>query len=270
MRKFIVFGRGRSGTTVLADELDRHPRLHCTMHSVGLEGFGSAVIEPFARQERPTRDDAVTQMERCEDLLPYDWWTQREGLPADARDFGPYLDELENWSATQGEFGAIGFKIIDNQMNERAGLLEELDRREYHIVHIRRRNVVRLALSGLLAQQRGVFNARDYEVPDRRYHVDPKALLSAIRNILLHAQRWEQILGGYRSPILPVTYEDFLADRDAFHAPVLDFLGVERMSIPESNFTKMVPEDLSEVLANYEEIVQVTRHVGLGECLATA
>lgn len=268
MRKFIVFGRGRSGTTVLADELGHHPDLHCVLHSVRYEGFETAVIEPFARHDRPETADAADQMRRASAPPPYDWWTLREGLPVPAQKYARYLDELEAWSSAQGNFSAIGFKIIDNQMTERAGLLEELLRRDYRVVHIRRRNVVRHALSGLIAQQRGVYNERNYELPDQKYHIDCSQLLTGIHHILVHARHWDERLKESKAAVVYTVYEDFLANRESFYAPILDFLGVDRRTLPASDFTKMTPNDLSEVIANYDEIRRATEHFGMQECLA--
>lgn len=268
MEKFIVFGRGRSGTTVLADELGRHPDLHCVMHPVTYDDFHGTVIEPFARRDRPEVPEAADQVRQSRDLPPYDWWTLREGLPVQAQEYSRYLDELETWSASRGTFKSVGFKIIDNQMNERPGLFEELVRRGYRVVHIRRHNVVRHAVSGLIAQQRGVYNARNFEVPRERYVIEPVSLLRQIRNILISSRYWDHRLEESGLPVVYSAYEDFLVDRETFYAPIFDFLGVDATTPPESDFTKMTPSDLSEIIVNYDEILLATEHIGMQGLLA--
>ncbi len=270
MNKLIVFGRGRSGTTVLADLLDHHPQIHLTMQFAQFEGFGRSLIEPFAQTALPEVADAADQIRASSTLLPYDWWTLREGLPPRARAYDRYLDELEDWAATEPEVRYVGFKIIDNQMTERGTLLATLVRRGYRIVHIRRRNLLRHALSGLIAQQRGVFNARHYEVPNDKYTIDPKELLLAMRHISICAQKWDLTLNTCGAPVIRTVYEEFLADKGAFFAPIFDFLGLEHVDLPDSDFTKMTPRNLSEIIANYGDLQITAQHLGMETSLAEA
>jgi hypothetical protein len=269
MKKLIVFGRGRSGTTVLADELSHHPQIDLSMGLAEFDGFSQFTIEPFIRTPRPEMPDALDQLGAFSALLPYDWWTMREGLPTDAAEYDRYLDQLEDFVATE-RCQWVGFKIIDSQFDEREGLLAMLAERGYHVVNIRRQNLLRHALSGLVARQRGVYNRRDYELPDEKYSIDPRELLEHMRDIVVSTEDWDRILAECGMPVLRTIYEEFLADRAKFYGTIFDFLGVETVDLPKSSFTKMVPLDLSQIVSNLDELQTTAQHLGMETSLAQA
>jgi LPS sulfotransferase NodH len=269
MKRLIVFGRGRSGTTVLADELSHHPEVNLSMGLAEFEGFSQFTIEPFLRAQRPRVSDALDQLKASSCLLPYDWWTMREGLDADAAQYDRYLDELES-VVTTANCQWVGFKIIDNQFDEREGLLAVLAERGYHVVNIRRQNLLRHALSGLVARQRGVYNRRDYELPDETYNIDPRELLEHMRDIVVSTEDWDHTLADHGMPVIRTVYEEFLADRAEFFQAIFGFLGIEIVDLPKSNFTKMVPLDLSEIISNLGELQATAHHLGMETSLAEA
>lgn len=262
MQKFIVFGRGRSGTTVIADEISRHPEVALPVERIELEGQLWERIEPFARGEAPAFADAREIVAGWEEPLPYELWLWQRGATDNLQARIAYLEDFEACGAAAGA-KAVGFKIIDNQLGERVGLPELLAQRGYSVVNIHRRNVVRHALSGLIAHRRGVFNARNYRDTGGPYPIDVAEFEAAIAHIRHWVKFWDQGFDQIRIRTLNVFYEDFLADRAAFHAPILEFLGLSARTPDVSDFSKMVPKDLSTVIANYEEIAASCRKYGL-------
>lgn len=253
MRRFIVFGRGRSGTTVIADEISHHPGVALPMFEHEHQGDRWSLIEPFSRAAIPTFDGAREVVEGW-GLVPYELrlWLDAAEDSREARD--RYLDEFEAWGASQPGARAMGFKIIDNQLGERKGLLEALAARGYAVVNIHRMNVVRHALSGLLARQRGVFNERNFRDTKGPYTVEVAEFERAIGDIQHWVSVWDQRIAHLGIESFDVAYEGFLADRTGFYAEIFEFLGLDPQTPESSDFSRMVPPDLSEVIVNFDEI----------------
>ncbi len=265
MQKFIVFGRGRSGTTVIADEISRHPEVDLPVERIEHEDQLWERIEPFGRGAEPAFEEAESVVAQWEPLT-YDLWRWQHGVADDLPARIAYLEQFEARGQAAGA-KAVGFKIIDNQMGERVGLAELLAHRDYSVVNIHRRNVVRHALSGLLARQRGVFNERNYRDTGGPYPIDVHEFEQAVAHIRHWVQFWDQGFEKIKIRTLNVFYEDFLADRAAFHAPILEFLGLSSRTPATSDFSKMVPKDLSSVIVNFEEIQASCSKYGLAGML---
>lgn len=150
--------------------------------------------------------------------------------------------------------------------NER-GLIDELCRRGYGVVNVHRRNIIRLALSGLIANARGVFNRKNFQVPDESYEIDPNEFVRAINDIAHWTRYWDEEIARRKMRSIDVDYELFLVDREAFYGPIFQFLGVDRKVPKNSSFTRMTPRDLSTTIRNYEQIEAVVKVLGGEELL---
>ncbi len=267
MIRFIVFGRGRSGTTVVADELSRHPQIALPSDEFEMAGEPWKNIEPFMRFDPPGHEHDEVLRQRPEPVA-YDLWRHLHDLADSLPSRAAYLDELESWGAGRSEVRAVGFKIIDSQMLEREGLFELLRQRDYRVVNLHRLNVVRHALSGLLARARGVFNARNYRDSRGPYPIDVEEFRRAIHDIQHWVQRWDAAIAGSGIASLDVAYEGFLADRDGFYREILEFLHLDPTTPPPSDYSRMVPGDLSEAVANYPEIEAACAQLGLEHMLS--
>jgi LPS sulfotransferase NodH len=270
MQKLIVFGRGRSGTTLLADELGKHPQIRMCLHELKAGDLRLPVIEPFARPDFEFTAESIADLRAESRVLPYDAWRVCRGIGETETAYGAWLEEFEQRMIADAETSFVGFKIIDNQLGERPGLLEELVRRDFRIVSIHRCDLFRHALSGLIARQRGVFNERNYRVPDQRYVIDPRLLLQAMHDIVVQTQRWDDAMKVLDAKVVRCAYEDRLASRAAFYAPIFGFLGVRDVAITETDYTRMVPDDLTKVIANFHEIAAIAHQLGAETSLAHA
>ncbi len=264
MHRFVIFGRGRSGTTVVTDELGMHPQIAVPIDLYQHEGLYWNLLEPFAAQtlEGVTADSA--ELRHGEVPLPYDPWCVVHAVQSGAGNYATYLEELEAWAERRPGVRAGGFKIIDSQLLARVGLLDVLHERGYRIVNVHRRNVIRQALSGLLAQARGVFNAKNYEVSDATYEIDPTAFLVEIKWILQWTRTWDHQIARRGMQSVDVEYEAFLADRRAFYRPIFELLEVDPVLPPASEFTRMTPKDLSSTIRNYAQIAALADELGFG------
>jgi hypothetical protein len=193
------------------------------------------------------------------------------------RIFCPYPEDVR----------AVGFKLHYGQLLGFEGLAERLtEDREIHVLHLRRRNLLRMFVSLKLAEATGVFledtrpkattvnplaaarhplkaasRLRRRLRPPRatgkaaRARVTVKAdeLFEFIVKTRMRAVNHEELFREHRN--LPVFYEDLLDRRDEVFREAQSFLGVEPGPLTVT-LRKQNPEPLRELIENYDELYE--------------
>jgi LPS sulfotransferase NodH len=209
--RFVIFGRGRSGSSLLVELLDSIPHIVCKG-----ELFREPCRTPLARV------GATAAAARAEG--------------ADV--FG---------------FKLLSYQLKDFVAGDDRGFVEKLHSSGYHVIHLRRDNLLRHALSNIRARRIGVFNATAAP-PSGPIEVDTENLLGWLRSSRRLEQFEEHILDGIDH--LALTYEHDLVDSSVHELTVTrvcDFLGVEG-AIPRSSLAKLSPESLQDLVANPDEV----------------
>jgi hypothetical protein len=176
-----------------------------------------------------------------------------------------YLEVIER-DASRKYWEAVGFKLLPHHAMKWRDLWDVFKKRKYRALHLVRKNTVRQVLSGLIARARGVYNERNYKVPNEKYCVDISQFEKEIRieRFVLERSRKELIEADIE--FLEVYYEDFLSDRLRFFEPILRFLDVEQRQLVESDYSRMVP-NLQHTVLNYAELVRKTEELGVQDYL---
>jgi LPS sulfotransferase NodH len=210
--RFVIFGRGRSGTTALVSLLNAHPLMLCE---------GEILSRPVFRP--------------LEHVLAH----------------------CANSAAP-----VYGCKILSYQLSEvqplqqRTAFVSQLYDHGFRIIYLRRRNLLRHALSNLRAREFG-FHARTSEsVTSAPIVVDPQALMHWLHGSASLAAFEAESL--QTTPYLSLTYEDHLADESQHQvtvAAICDFLGLAP-AVVTSSYRKISPVALREAIANYEQVAQ--------------
>jgi LPS sulfotransferase NodH len=126
-------------------------------------------------------------------------------------------------------------------------------RRDLHVLHLRRRNTLRVLVSRKIAERSDVWSsAGDPSAPaSKAVSFTPEELEAGFRE----TEAWEQ--GGaerFRDhPVLDLWYEDLVAEPRATFDAVTDFLGVERRA-PSTRLVRQNPEPLHELITNFEAL----------------
>ena len=190
------------------------------------------------------------------------------------------------------EIRAVGFKYHYEQGWAYRGLRERLvGDTELRVVHLRRRNLLRMLLSREIATASGVWVAepgtnltprrvltrilislpntirmplraarrRLTNAPERSLKsltIAPEELRSFIIRTKLTADHFDKIYGEH--PQLTVFYEDILDDPKRVHVQVQEFVGVEPRRLTVT-MLQQNPEPLRELLVNYEELFEAYR-----------
>jgi hypothetical protein len=167
-----------------------------------------------------------------------------------------HAEELARYQDVKG----FGWKVLSHHMDERpylAGLLKLLG---YRAVYLRR-NIASQVLSGMVANQRGVYNSLESVVDERSYHID-------IEKFQWHV-KWERDcvksdcarLCTEGLDFVEVSYEDFCDNREIFYGKIFNLLNLPMELPPPSDFQKMI-KDPRMLIENYDEVVNVAADLG--------
>ena len=167
---------------------------------------------------------------------------------------------------------ATGFKFHYDHIWGFPGLRQALEEdRGLAVIHLRRRNVLRVLVSSKIAEETGVYfqsagtrsglqakivqtlrgAVRLTRPTQDKVRVKPEEVRQANLESDLTAQHWERIFEGH--DLLKLTYEDLVPDpKDEFDR-ILSFLGVTPADL-EVTTARQNPEPLEDLISNYDEL----------------
>lgn len=153
---------------------------------------------------------------------------------------------------------ARGFKLFYYHPLDQDGddLWEELgEDRQLRVLHLKRRNILRTLVSRKIAGVQDIWAAGSAVQPRRERPKATRFSVAELEEGFRETRDWEA--KGDRTfrnhPLLPVYYEDLVADRQACLGEVLDFLRLPRLPL-RSDMRKQNPERLADLIANYAEL----------------
>lgn len=268
--KFMILAEARTGSTMLVRALTSHPSIRCFGEvfnkMVPFVAFGVDGYDNFSARERTRRD----------------------------RDFTSFLRERIYCSQPE-EIRAVGFKTLYGQFWGFRGLLEHLvDDAEIRVLHLKRRNILRMLVSLKMAQATGVWveiggskftlanllRASRHplraasrlprllwppklvrqplqKAPRIRVTVTKDELFKFIVKEKLTATHYDDRLGAH--PKLTLFYEDLLTQREKVFNQVQSFLGVEPRPLAIT-LRRQNPEPLRDLLENYDHLYEAYRN----------
>lgn len=217
--RFVVFGQGRSGSTLLVDLLNAHSDLHCDQEILNPNNFSlynSKLLWQILRKYPVP-------------YIRYKWLTHRD----------------MNY----------GFKLMDYQTQSIDRTLRFLVNNHVKIIYIYRSNVFKQAISGIVASQRNSYVQTAQSVNDMpSLHLDPNLVKEAVNKRLKRNQRIEKCLVDY--PHMTINYEEDLEHTDSQQETMNDLfkmLGV-RPQLVSSDYVKTFSMPYEEIITNYQEL----------------
>ncbi|MBE9182206.1 hypothetical protein IQ268_26935 [Oculatella sp. LEGE 06141] len=151
------------------------------------------------------------------------------------------------------------YQLQDVQKCDPRLFLSEMVEQGWAIVHIRRDNILRQGISLLTARQRKKFHSKSKKQPldAKKVTIDCNLLLQQMRDREAYQQADAQVLQGI--PHLTVVYEnDLLQEQD--HQSTVDricqYLDIPSVAV-ETAFARLTPDQLSDLVENYDELVRV-------------
>ena len=215
---FVIVFEGRSGSTFLVEALDSHPDV-------------VAKKEAFAAIRK---DITAGKYDRREQAL----W-------------------LREFFASEPDVRALGFKVKYKDIVEPEETAKVLRDCGAKIIRLTRMNRIKLVVS-LMNGRRLHDETGDWNRYDGKGQAPP--LLAPLdefdanlRKVDRRKEALVQYVAGLSLETLELYYEDILQNADDAFGRVCDFLGVKRQSL-RANTRKNTPDNLSDALANYEEL----------------
>ena len=235
MRKFVVAGVQRTGTTLITTSLNSHPHVHCAgeLFKMTKASWNHDVIDGGYRTFR----DASLGL-RMKDLF-----LRNRLVPG-------FLDQFFE----RPGFDAIGFKLMLNhtRSDRFPMVLPYLIKQHVSVIHVLRENVLRTHVSRLMASHRRVYHMteRPTELPKLSVPLDD--LETRLKKIAADADTIYSLFHGH-VPYLSVSYENYLRNSQFENERMLTFLGLPQREL-HSPLVRINPEDLPQTVANWEQV----------------
>ncbi len=229
---FLIWTTQRTGSTVFWRTLDRHPEI---------EGHGEMFLPEMKRE-----DSYASFLARSR-------WARLEQRAAPERSVRRYLAEL--YAGAPG-VRAVGFKLMYNHLSP--PLERWIEGERPLVVHLVRRHLLKLLVSRVAAEQRGLYHLEPGERPPAdRVKRDPATLVTHLDKVAAELERGAALASACGA--LEIAYEDLLADRTASYTRVFEFLGVSAAPPPDDPLRKINPDALPELVENWDEVVAALR-----------
>lgn len=152
---------------------------------------------------------------------------------------------------------AVGFKTKLKDVWDLGAFADLLRASRVRILLLRRRNLVKLAVSTLNARRvhamTGRWNRGTDAPPLGPLEVDAETLASTIARCAHSQDEVDAYVRRLALPTMSLDYEELLADRVAWLRSVTDFLEVDALPL-EGGFVKSTDDDLSVALADFARI----------------
>lgn len=153
---------------------------------------------------------------------------------------------------------AKGFKIfyyhpIDDPESNIWNDLVNMD--ELHVIHLKRRNILRTLISRKLAATSDVWQTTNSSA---KSVVDSKQVFFTVEELVEgfeETRQWEkngeEMFKGHN--VLSIYYEDLVDDAESSFNELSNFLDVDYIKL-ETNLKKQNPEKIFDLISNYEEL----------------
>jgi hypothetical protein len=223
--RFVIFGQGRSGSTLLVKMLNAHPDITCDLEVMNARLWG--------RISRRL-------------LLPL--WRY-------------YPIPLFSYKAARRQRRAYGFKLFFDHCKRTDIVLAQMYRQGWRIIYNQRRDVLTQAISLGVAQTTHRWHRRNGKpVESTTIFIQPALVLTRLATYLADKKRITGLLA--KLPHLDICYEDDLEDTSVWErtsSRLLEYLGLPVMPLTASQ-VKTWDRPYSELIDNYAEIIAAVRN----------
>jgi LPS sulfotransferase NodH len=241
MGKFILLAARRSGTTLLLGSLGSHPQVQCHKRVFQLKRPFRYFFE-FEQRSSPFSKYRSASVKR-----QIDYFFRRKQL------IGAFLTDL--YASVDGS-KAVVIRIVYSQAEKYPEALAWAIENDVGIIHLVRENYLKSLVSHFTSKKRRVYHSAS-EVGPTTIRLSP----SLLKRRLIAREKWVEkhraMLKNKRH--IEVSYESFVANREAESRRILDFLSVDSSIPVTTDLRKQNPDSLEDILENYEEVAQAFR-----------
>jgi LPS sulfotransferase NodH len=151
---------------------------------------------------------------------------------------------------------AVGFKVNYSQINRYSAIISWIKQNDIKIMHLIRINLLKRLVSHKIANARNLLHSTQAVEP-MKIHIDPKIPIKDFRRRQARFDKYKKrFIEVFNVPFLEVAYESLVADFGTEIGKVLKFLEIDELMPLTSEFVKVNPDSLEDIVKNYSEIKQ--------------
>ena len=247
MVKFLIITQPRSGSAWFMSCLNSHPQIYCPRLPTLFSKYNLSPLKRFKPR--------FLQIDNR--ISPYYQYRSRSFKRQIAHRFNrnnlihEFLSDLytENRNVK-----AIGFKVNYSQVRKYPATISWVKQNNVKIMHLIRINLLKRLVSHKIAKARNLLHSTQAVKPMKIY-IDPKILIQDFRRRRARFDKYnKRFMEVFKVPFLEVAYESLLADLDTEIGKVLKFLEIDEFMPLTSEFVKINPDSLEDIVENYSEI----------------
>ena len=264
MIKFILLTTKRSGSNFIRQWINSHPNIRCHGELFLLRDKFNDDFRYYCDKNLLRRlalrfykksfikysDIMIERM--IKDFLHNFYYDPSHAGPRIDSDKGEPYHQKRSPAAEK----AVGFKLMYRQLLYFKELTDIFLKERVHIIHLIRENSLKTHLSALASEKRGLSHSIK-PLPPIKVSVDTDRLLRYCFGISATQDKLRNIFS--KNPYLEITYEDFFADNSLVPDKIADFLGVTKNKWHSPPLKKMNPENVKEIIENYDEVASALK-----------
>lgn len=235
----------RSGTHALGSAIEQHPEIT----------YAREVFHPDYAQSKFGYYNFLPQAIRQDPDL---------ALPANAKArYQKFIEFIESRADKPLTLLDVKYASLHHfngdwyPLSRRPQFLDFLAIQKVPILHLRRKNLVRVVASGLLAEKTSVYRVKNAaEIPDEQIRVTPREFLTRLKFLEVEKTFMSQHLRGYPQ-LITLEYTELFDDKglNSQTARLIEkFLGVSYFESYVPTYVKQAQRPLDETIANYDEL----------------
>jgi LPS sulfotransferase NodH len=165
-------------------------------------------------------------------------------------------DFLSDLYAEHHNVRAVGFKVNYSQIKKYRVAISWVKQNDIKIIHLVRNNLLKRLVSHKIAHTRNRLHSTQ-PVEPIKVRIDPKILKKDFRKRQRSFDKHRKLfIETLDVPFLEVSYESLVADHDTEIGKVLKFLGIDKFMPLTSEYVKVTPDSLEDIIENYSEVKQ--------------
>ncbi len=272
---FVILASPRTGSTYLVNALDTHPEIHCRGELFGYYIFRNF---PYVKYLRFRHNAGESQIIR---ILKAAWnfiIRQLLVLFATYRDLNPHA-YLEKWREKKPAARYFGFKLLPPYragfvilpfIPHKAGIALLPSLKPLKIIRLKRRNIVKQAISREMATLKRNWQARRPNIPQQKFILKPDRIAYWLDIIRKEEEMLDALVKQDEVSSITLVYEDFFSDIDSGLKAIADFFDINAadFNLDKVKIFKFTASDLRNVIVNYDEIYDSLASPQLKEMMA--
>ncbi len=247
MTKFMIITQPRSGSTWFMSCLNSHPQIYCPKIPTVFSKYNLSPFKGFKpgflQVDNPKSPYYAYRSASLKRQLAHRF--RRKKLVYS------FLCDLY---ADRRDAKAVGYKINYSQMRKYPVTVSWIKENNVRIIQLVRYNLLKRLVSHKIANARHLLHSKQSVAPIK-VTIDPKILIDDFQRRDKRFEKYrKRFMDDLGVPYHEVTYESLLSEHNAEMKKTLQFLGVDQDFSLSSEYVKVNPDSLEQLIDNFDDI----------------